>query len=73
MESLFFFGLGIVIGTLINCIFKDRNSAVGSFHILPADEAYGEDDIYLVNIRLPRTKNLLTKRKIILYADHSQK
>ena len=73
MENLFFFGLGIVIGTLIEFIFKDRNSAVGSFHISPVDEPYGEDDMYVVNIRLPRNKNLLTKRKIILYVNHSHK
>ncbi len=65
--------VGVAIGWMLADLFFNRKTTSGYFTIEP----YDEDDtgFYCVNMRIPpeNQDNLLDKKRIVLYREHSQK
>lgn len=70
MDYLIFLG-GVILGTIISMILHRYKTCYGYFKIEPYED--GEDGIYTINMRIPKSQDLSNAKQIILHKDDSQK
>lgn len=72
MIYLAFLG-GVIIGTLLTLILRDRRSVRGSYKLIEVDDPDIETCTHNVIISIPDQMDLIKNKRIILVKDNSHK